>query len=293
MNIRDVLRQLNVRFSEAGASGLVTDGWIGLVCPYCDRGKGRPGLGVHVRTLKCSCWSCGGHGLARALADSSGRPLADVRALLAGVVAAPRAEPVRGRYNPPPGVGPLQEPHKRYLRGRGFDPDELVRVWGIGALGADGGQHAWRIFIPVRDDSGEPVSWTTRAIGQVSAGGRYRTARPEDAAVPKSACLFGINHVVSAVVIVEGHFGAMWGGPGFVATGGVGFSRAQVARLSQVPVRAVLFDSGTAAQRRARALAAALAPFPGVTEIVQTSGADPDTSPLAERDELRTRYFGG
>jgi hypothetical protein len=202
------------------------------------------------------------------------------------------SEPAKaGKYHPPDGVGDFLPAHENYLRGRGFDPAHLASFWGLRGIGPGCGKYSWRVFIPVNDDYGTPVYWTARAIGEVPHGNRYRAAPPDRSAVPKSHALFGVEHIRNAVIITEGHFDALWGGPGFVATGGVGFSAAQVHRLAQVPTRTVLFDSGREAQRRAHDLAFRLAAFPGITNVAQTSGDDPATSPLSERDEIRRTYL--
>lgn len=292
MNVRDVLRQLGVRFWEHGQSPLVTGGWVGIVCERCDGGKGRPGLGIHVRTLKTSCWRCGGQSLAKALSDSSGRPFAEVAALLGGVLPdrAPVEKPT-GKFLPPPGVGPMADVHKRYLRGRGFDPDEMEALWGLKGIGRDGGRFAWRIFIPVRDEFGADVSWTTRAVGDVPHGFRYRGAKREESLTPRSECLGGIEHVRGAAVVTEGFFSAARVGPGAVWTAGVGYSKGQILKLARIPSRTILFDSEPAAQARARKLAEQLAVFGGETHIAEVSSPDPAEAPADEIEELRRLFL--
>lgn len=325
MNLRDLLRELRIPFREAGESPLVSSGWVGVACPYCDAGRNNPGLGINTRTLKCSCWKCGTHWTPRALSDASGVPLGIVAARLRADV---DAEPIRdapaGVYTPPAGVGPLMAPHRRYLERRGLDPDEMAAVWGIGGTGpaheiprstknvvtADkklcGGDKTdtatiapvpsapqrvlpWRIFIPFTR-AGVPVSWTTRAIGDVPHADRYRGAKREESAVDRGSLLFGEDYVLHGVVIFEGPFDVMWFGPGGVCTGGVSYSPGQISRLARYPVRAVCFDNEPAAQRRARKLAAELELFPGATYVVRTSGPDPASSPAADRDELRKMF---
>lgn len=291
MNIRAILKQLGVKFWEHGQSPLVTHGWLGLVCPWCDRGQGNPGLGVNLQTLKASCWRCGGHHLATALAAVCHKPTSVITSLLGGLEQAPVPAQPKGKLVVPAGVGPLSGPHRDYLARRGFDPDQLASEWGIGALGPLAGRLAWRIYIPVFDAEGTQVSWTTRAIGDVPHGERYRGASRSESAVPRGEVLYGAHKARHAVVAVEGPFGVYWGGPGFVCTAGVGFSRTQVLQLSQYAVRVILFDSEPAAQRRAKALADQLECFPGDTYVIQVSGGDPDTSPRAEADEIRSRFL--
>lgn len=291
MNIRTTLKELGVPFVEHGQSGLVTDGWVGTPCPYCDNGRKNPGLGIHLRTLRANCWKCGGLSLVRALADITEKPAGFIRQLLGGLTPEPVKEEPKGKLTVPPGVGPLLGPHRAYLAKRGFDPDQLVAEWGIGALGPLAGRLAWRIYIPIFDVSGTQVSWTTRAIGAVPHGERYRGASKLESSVPRGEVLYGAHRARHAVIAVEGPFGVFWGGPGFICTAGIGFSRPQVLQLSRYPVRAILFDREPSAQRRAHALATQLECFPGETYILQTSGGDPDTSPRAEAEEIRSRFL--
>lgn len=230
--------------------------------------------------------------LASALAEASDRPVGVVRALLDGLPSAARTDPLPvGKLERPAGLGPLLPAHKRYLAGRGFDADELVARWNLQALGPNLGALSWRIYIPIQNAAGIQVSWTTRAIGDVPHGQRYRGAARTQSAVPRGDCLFGIEHVRHACVVTEGQFDVLWGGYGFVATAGVGFSPAQILALADIPVRAILFDNAPAARRRAHQLATRLAPFSGETYVVSTSGPDPASSPRAEAAELRNRFL--
>lgn len=323
--VRGVLRELGVRFYEHGSVARVSEGWVALDCPYCGK-PGKPGLGIHVRSLKTSCWKCGPHSLAKALADSSGRTVREVTALLAGVATGSPATadlPERAKYLPPEGVVPLDapraKPHRAYLRRRGFDPAEIARVWGVGAIGdsipADGENRPtsrdvssgpclrWRLFLPVvvpgaagehrvkrhRDD---PLAstWTTRAVGP-DVEPRYVSAPPDRESVPLKHTLYGLHLVKSAAVVVEGPTDAWRVGPGAVATYGLSVTPAQCVLLSRIPVRVICFDNDPEAQRRARRLADALSPFPGETHVAVLSGKDPADSPADEIEELRRKYL--
>jgi hypothetical protein len=289
MNIRDVLRTLRVDFREYGESSHVTEGWIGLKCPYCGRTGSNYGLGIALRTLRVTCWKCGSHNLVATLAEASGEPRGAVAALVGDSVPERRQDAPEGRYTPPEGVGPLLGAHKAYLRQRGLDPDEMVRLWNLGGIGPFA-PLKWRLFIPIHRE-GEPVNWTTRAIGKTDHTGRYRSAKREQASVPRGELLFGEDYCRHAVVVAEGPFSVFRIGPGAVCTCGVGFSRQQVARIAKFSVRVICFDSDPAAQRRAGDLADDLSVFPGTTCVVRFSGPQPDTSPAEEIEELRERYL--
>lgn len=288
MNVRELLRDLRIVFKEHGESPHVTDGWVGIICPFCGVGTSKYGMGIHLRSLVATCWKCGSHRLGSVLAAATDRPVREILKLLPDVDrVVSRAESPVGQYQEPPEVGPLTWAHENYLRGRGFDPDAVVAEWGIKAIGRYSNLR-WRLFLPVYRH-GEPLSWTTRTIGRAEP--RYLAAKPHQEARPLKSLLYGLDKVRHAVIVTEGPFDAIRIGPGAVATFGVSYSRAQVAALAEIPVRVVCFDNGRLAQQRASQLADLLEPFPGTTSVARLSGKDPASAPEEEICELRSRFL--
>ncbi len=294
MDIKNILRELNIEFREHGESGQVSRGWVGIRCPKCSP-DGKFKCGINIRTLGMFCFKCGRLPVAPTLASAANRPLRDIYPILkqidrlasTGDEFTPIAVPT-GHYQPPVGVGELLPVHRRYLEKRGFNPDYVSEHWGIRGIGRDG-KHKWRLFIPVFHN-GKPSAWTTRTVGQ-DVEPRYLSSPPELSGVLLKHCLFGSEHARHSVAIVEGPFQAMRIGDGAVAVLGIGFTEAQVVLLSRYPRRTVCFDREAGAQRRASALADALCAFPGETNVVQLSGPQPDSSPPEEIQELRERFI--
>jgi len=296
MDIRDLLRSLGVPFKEHTETSLASPGWIACPCPYCGRGD-KFGLGINVKSLAVSCWKCGQHKLGQVLSDCTNTPLREILPLLpkrGESLDFTPVERVTGKYLPPPEVVPLDHPsavaHRNYLRKRRIDPEWLAEHYKAGAIAGDGGHYRWRIFLPVLDIRGKPVSWTTRAIGK-GVEPRYLSSPPERELVPLKHTVYGVQHIRSRVVICEGPFSSLAVGPGAIATYGLSYTKAQLGWLAKIPSRTVLFDSEPAAQRRAHQLANALACFSGETNIVELSGPDPAESPLEEIAELRARFL--
>lgn len=291
MNVRELLDDLRVTYREHGESPHVSSGWVGLVCPFCGGNSGKYGLGINLRYGSVSCWKCGRRSLAEVLAAVTGQPLREIRSQTARIVRERVPERPAGTFRPPDGVGPLERPHRRYLERRGFDPDELVRLWEIGGIGI-ATRLSWRIYIPVHQH-GQIVSWTTRAASEnVPHEKRYLAAPAESEAVPRRSVLFGEDYVRFGTVVHEGYFDVFATGPGAVCLGGMGWSDEQVSRLGKIPVRAIAFDDEPAAQRRARQLARELEPYPGTTAIVRLSVKDAGTDPAnPELRELRKRFL--
>lgn len=283
MNINEVLDTLGIPYAEGGTHHHVRMGWKGIDCPSCSPNSSKYKLGL--RGWVASCWSCGKVSITWALSEASGQPYSRVRELLGGLDRGlPYEKRPRGKLVIPKGVGDLLPIHKRYLKDRGFDTDELVKLWGVQGIGLT--LHlAWRIFIPITF-RGKVVSWTTRSIAP-NAEVRYVTARPEEESINHKDILFGEDFCTHAVVVVEGCFDAMKIGPGSVAVMGVNYSKAQVLRLSRFPIRSVVFDAEPNAQRRARKLCDELSAYGGTTRLVQLESKDPGYCTKKELKTLR------
>lgn len=264
-------------------------GWVQVDCPWCGGGTGRMHLGISLSTGASACWRCGKHNTAQVLAMLTGEPRARMRDLLDD--ASMEAPVVRktGTLIPPKGVVPMGRGHHAYLKRRGFDADEVARLWGVQGI-ANAAKMAWRLYIPITHH-GEIVSWTTRSI-KPRASQRWISAGYEEEAIHHKGILYGADYCRHAIIVHEGPTDVWATGPGAVATCGTGFTEAQLRAMARYPVRAVCFDNGPAAQRRARELADMLAPFPGTTHNVQLeTGDDPPEADRAEIAELRARFL--
>ncbi len=290
MNLIDILQELQIDFRRHGESPHVTEGWIGIDCNQCSRGEGKYKLGINLTSYGCSCWTCGRRGLAHALSETSGKPYHEIIQLLEGVERFhwKKQEPLARKLVLPKKLGILSTSHRQYLRRRGFDPDELVKLWSIQGIGL-ANKLCWRIWIPIHLD-GQVVSWTARST-LPNPGIRYVNARPEEEAFPAKQLLYGEDYCRHAVIICEGPTDVWRIGPGAVCTFGVNVSAAQHHRLTKYPNRIVLFDNETEAQRRARKLADDLSVWPGVTHNVVLDAPDPGSADPREVRELRKKFL--
>lgn len=285
-----ILLDLNIAFHDGSGHKHAREGWLQIDCPFCGKGSGKFHMGINKRGNYCSCWKCGRHTLVETVAESADVPFKQARALLHGLEGSassgPSAEEKRGTLVLPKGRGPLLPIHCSYLRGRGFDPDELVRMWGIEGIGM-AKKLSWRIFIPIHLD-GEIVSWTTRAVKK-DAELRYVSASAEQEKVNHKSILYGEDKCgPHACCVVEGPIGCWAIGPGTVATCGTGYSRAQLARLARFQRVGVCFDPEPEAQRRARVLADDLSAFGIDVDILQLEESeDPGAIVPRERKHIR------
>jgi hypothetical protein len=290
MRFLDILQQNSVEYATEGRYS--RPGWLQFKCPFCSGGSDPNKLyaGYNTYGNYVHCWRCGHHRVGDTIVALTGRPWSEVKKLL-GDLEVDRSSfdviPKRGKLELPSGLGPLLPPHRRYLKKRGFDPDELVRLWGLQGIGLSS-RLAWRVFIPIVYN-GETVSWTTRSIG--NGGSRYVSARADQEAINHKDLIYGGDCLRHAVIIVEGPTDVWKVGPGSAAVLGTQIRPAQLHRLCKYLCRVVCFDGDAAGQLRADKLADLLSPFPGETYKVTLKAKDPGSASEKEIAKLRRRFL--
>ena len=285
MELVRILQQLGIDYREHGQHRKSRANWIQICCPYCMHGDFYHGLSIESRASVC--WNCGKHRIGETLSRASGKPLREVLKLLGFADRRTAAPSVHtGKYTPPPKIIDLPPAHRRYLESRGFNPDTLAQMWGIRGIGL-AARLKWRIWIPICNAKGRPVSWTTRSIAAESSS-RYMSADPSEESVSAKSLLYGEQFCKHAVIIHEGPIDVWRTGPGACGTLGLQVTAPQMLKIARYPQRWICFDAEKAAQKRAQALADSLAVFPGETGIVcLETGKDAALADEAEIVELR------
>lgn len=288
MTFTDILQENHIEFLEEGHHHC-RPGWVQLDCPFCGKNSQRWHMGYNLQKGYVHCWKCGKHRLGETLAELLDIDIKKAMDLLRGMRRddSPVVEKKRGELKLPSGLAPLLPAHRRYLKGRGFDPDEVVKLWGVQGIGI-ASRYAWRLFIPI-DYQGETVSFTTRAISE-DAELRYQSASAGEEAMDHKELLYGEDQCRHACCLVEGPITAWAGGYGFAATCGTGFKLAQLARFAKFPVRGICFDAEPAAQRRAREVLEQMSVFPGETlNFVLDHGKDLASNDATRKEALLIR----
>lgn len=272
-------------FREWGVNSTTTgkhsrEGWLNTDCPQCGPGSNKFHLGFNLAGRYFHCWKCGWIPTRKVLTlwkvpDEKARSFGAVRPLHL-----PK-QIVAGRLKEPVGRAPLLPVHRRYLKRRGFDPEELERIWGLEGLGLVA-VLPWRIYIPISFRE-QRVTWTTRAVGKVQA--RYISATPAEEAVPIKELIYGLDLVRDSIVVVEGPADVWRIGPGAGALFGSAYTQAQVRLIAQVPRRFILLDRDAA--HVARRLAGELGSYPGRTVLLDSRADDPGTMDDRELARLR------
>lgn len=289
MKFSELLDELGVESRTEGHHHC-RSGWLQLDCPKCSPNSKSFRLGYNLAYKYLNCWVCGRLNVIEVLRELTGKSWSKCKSLLDDVeaeTAGPLPIAKRGKLVVPKGVNKLLVAHRLYLSKRGFDPDELVRLWEIGGIGV-AARLSWRVYIPFIHN-GQVVSWTTRKL--TNEGTRYISAKPEEEIFPTSDLLYGEDYCRTSIVVHEGPIDVWATGPGAVATTGLKFSSKQIARILKYPVRVVCFDNEPKAQRRARELADILSSYPGDTYNVCLSGKDAASSPKKEIKRLRRQFI--
>jgi len=284
MTIEEVLTDLQVPFLRAGHHHC-RPGWIQIDCPFCGKDSDRFHLGYNLGLRYFNCWKCGAKFVDQVLRELgvASAKAREIHRSIESETVVPR-ERARVSLQVPIGLGPLLAAHRKYLRGRGFDPEVIEDVWKIKGIGISH-ELSWRIYIPIFLRARQ-VSWTTRAIGE-RVTQRYISASAEEESVNHKSVVYGRDFCRHSVVVVEGPIDAWAIGPGAGALFGTAFSSAQVRELVDIPNRFICFDSSKDAQNRAEELANQLACFPGSTENIQLDAKDPGSAPPKEIQLVR------
>jgi hypothetical protein len=285
--IIDLLQKYNIPYREAGQHHHVSQGWVGIDCPWCSPGSEHFRLGWNLTGGYLSCWACGYVHPTRTLMTLAGITHSQATEYLVNVLCEKQYQDdkPRGILKLPQNCSPLGTPQRCYLRGRGFNPDELESQWAL--LGtSNGSNYPWRIVIPIIRHA-QIVSWTARACSDDNPK-RYITARHDEESFPAKHWLYGLDHVRHAVIVCEGPTDVWRVGPGAVCTFGLSYSREQVLLLSKIPKRVIVFDSEPAAQRKAKRLVNDLVPFPGHTHLIELDSKDPGSARPDEICKLRS-----
>lgn len=289
MTFTELLDHYGIPYVHAGQGRHTTHGRVSIDCPSCSPNSGKFKAGYHLEKRYLNCWTCGWLPLFQTVSALTGEPYGKIKELLGGLERDKTEQPrARGKLVLPAGVGPMQKPHRDYLRKRGFDPEVIERLWGVQGIGL-AKKLTWRLFIPIMLD-GQMVSWTTRTISE-DVPNRYHTARPEQESISCRKIVYGSDYALQSVIVGEGVTDVWRIGPGAICTLGTAYSKSQLAAIASYPVRAVCFDSEPDAQRKADRLCRDLSVLQGKTFRVELKAADPGAAEQKEIQELRRRFL--
>lgn len=267
-------------------------GWAQIHCPFCSSGSEGWHLGFNLEGGNFNCWRCGKHSpwdvVGALLNTKNGSKISEAMAKYGTGYAARKRKSITRKkaIKPPSGTEPLEKPHRKYLKKRGFDPDKLVEDWGIQGTSHLSGLWNWRIIMPISNIDGIIVAYQGRTIRK-KIKPKYKLIDNTEMLEDPKKLLYGINKVPGdSVLIVEGPADVWNLGPGAVATGGIDWTTAQGNILRGFKNRFIIYDPEPKAQERAEELAKFLSYYPGNTEIIDGLDSDPGDLDGDEKKEI-------
>lgn len=269
-------------------AGNLSKGWLAAIsCGFC--GEHNHKLGIGPTGTYGNCWSCGHKSLYTLTKHLTPNlhyedlieqysDYVDRRKTWGKKVA--KATELEFNFNP------LGKVARKYLVGRGFDPDYLQEKYNLRDGGLVG-DWRFRIIIPIYHN-GILVSWQGRSIIK-DAEVRYLTLGIEKSVMDAKSVFFNWDNATGDTVIVnEGPFDSMRLGDGAIATLGTSTTEAQVRLLTKFKKVIVLFDPEKAAMVRAHKFANKVAALGINVEVIDTE-ADDDVGSMSqeEADKLK------
>lgn len=295
MNFRKICQDYRIPIAPMGHKHQRA-GWINVVCPFC---TGNPGyhLGFQEDSgggFVCYRGGCGWHGRISSISALLHVPASEARVIIQqyGGKAYTVQRPTNREYQfgtnveLPLGTSELRHPKAiTYLEQRRFDPEKLIRMWGILQTGPVG-TYKFRIVIPIKF-LGYTVSYTCRSY--VGHETRYMSCPTQLEAIPHKEILYGLDEVPSKkrLVVVEGGGPDVWRmGPGCVSTFGTKVTPAQIKIMTNYKRVILLRDLDEAGLLAWEKVAARLR-FAG-TELVIV---DPPAQDPAELTDNEAEYL--
>jgi hypothetical protein len=300
--VRSFLKDYKIRTKEHGKNW--QSGWIQIMCPFC--GDHNFHGGFKISTGSYNCWRCRDHETVEVISALLRISIRDSRDILfrylvnddidRAIDRTGHSKVGRGDTKKRPAfvdwprfTTELKEGHKNYLIKRGFDPDEIIKLWGIKGTGIHG-DYKYRIIAPIIFNS-QMVSYQGRDITDKQYE-RYKACKSELEVIPHKQVLYGMDYASKTAIIVEGITDVWKIGPGAIGTFGTSYTIEQVVLISKSITHAILlYDSGTDAQMQQEKLAFDLSALgTKVTELHLEDG-DPAELEYSDIKYLRNKYL--
>jgi len=294
MSIIDLYQAFGVAYQTEGHKHC-RPGWVNTTCPFCTGNEGYH-LGVHIGSGHAYCWRCGWKPIPKVLckilniSESRARELArtyHIKSSRRSIISSDRLINFQP-FKIPSDCHPLQLQHKKYLVSRNFDPEKIVKEWGIQGTGPvsylDGIDYRHRIFIPIIWE-GKMVSFQTRDITGKSDL-KYISCPKAREVIQHKHILYGKDWNRKVGIAVEGVTDVWRLGPAAFAVFGIEFLNQQVRQMAKLFKRViVLFDDDPQAIRQAAILMEELK-FRKVDAAQEIIKGDPGEMSPADADYL-------
>lgn len=286
----DVLAYLEHKGIPYATSGEnVSQGWIGIQCPFCEDRKNHMGINLIKKTA--TCFKCGEPrpgsvlNLIAFLENISTKQAYHLTTKFVDRTLSYLDIPERKRSEgtillPKEAKKKFPRVHRDYLSGRNFDPDYLIRKYDLYAC-YQFGPFRYRIIFPVYYQR-ELVAYVGRDItGQAEMP--YKNSPIEYSKIPVKETLYNIDTVKDTAIVVEGPFDAVRLGDGAVATFGTKYTKSQLAML--IGLKRVFIFSDADAENEGEKLSKQVAGFVDHVEVLSSQDI-PDPGEMTEQEVL-------
>ena len=283
MKIEQLFEDYRIEYQTEGHKHC-RPGWVNRECPFC---VGNPGmhLGYNLRGNYFQCWRCGRHNTTKTISILIKVNYAEAEKIIkkyggksALTFKQMEQAVVIKSHILPSGVTPLLTNHKKYLEGRGFDPEKLEDIWNLTGTGPlstlDDIDYRFRILAPIMWNE-QQVSFQTRDISNLSDV-KYMACPQDREIIQHKHILYGKQSEWGDIgICVEGITDVWRLGPTAFATFGIKYTMKQVIQIKKHFKRVViLFDDDPQAQIQAKKLNGELL-FWGVDSVIFTLDGDP------------------
>lgn len=283
------LNSRNVRYWTEGKN--VTQGWVNIRCIYEACGDISNHLGIHKKSGNHNCWKCGGKGSFVKLVSmidqcGIGRAKRIAREFYIGKGQLEYYEDRPSNHSmslPKEATDELPKPHLRYLRSRGFDPEEIQQRYKIKACYVTG-KYRHRIIIPVFL-KGYLVNFQALDVTD-KAQAHYRTVPNKEAVIRSDRLLYNIDNVGEAVALVEGVTDVWRIGFGAVGVFGSRLTEGKIRLLADSGVQTVYVVYDNDAAERGHEAAKKLKKVIREVEHIRIPEGDPDKYFLENPNDL-------
>lgn len=292
--VESYLENRQIEYSTEGKN--VSEGWVGLSCPFCFDLDPSNHLGVNLESKVIACYRCGIRGtIFKLIMKLEGCSFSQAKLIAeefseGKVVLQNRTEEKtlqKKKIDLSFFKNEIPGPHRNYLLGRNFDPDFLFKKYRLLSCWV-AGRFKHRIIVPFFLKN-RIVTFTSRDItGKGSP--KYLSCKDEDAVVPIKNTLYNIDSVKDTAIIVEGVTDVWRIGDGCVAIMGKNYSSKQLEILGNISRLFVMLDSD--AVKSSYHLVHDLSNINPNIEIIELDKGDPCDLSNREVEHLRKEVFG-
>lgn len=279
IDVKELLDTLKIEYTERGKN--VSEGWIGVQCPFCDDQSNHLGINIINKTI--SCWNCGKTGTILQYLAEKLYSYQQAKKIVEKAIPRELKTFIEERTNtniqrvelPSNYTKKILKQHGKYLVSRKFDPVKLYKKYGLLSVGLNS-EPKWqnRIIVPIYR-YGKLVTFTSIDVYEDSIQ-RYNHEKKERSIIHCKELLYGEERAKRKVIVVEGLFDAWRIGDGAIPTFGVKVTKEQKLLLSKYEEVIFAGDGDEDGYRMAEETGNELAAFTNVRIVDLPWEKDPD-----------------